>query len=437
MTGSASPVAATDPARIGLVIAGAGARGAYEIGALSVLVPWLRRRGESLRVVVGTSAGAMNAVLVAGLCNHPDPEEAAEAALAVWREVSRGSVFRSLVVTGPGLVARYVADVAGLPYASVTSLLDPAPLRRTLERFEHWDTLHPNVDAGILDALAVVTTAYSRSRTEVFVERRRGLRLPDPDDGRGVDYVPARITPDHVMASAAIPAAFPPVLLETDDGEPGWYLDGGVRLNAPVKPALALGADALVVLATHPLFGEAARPPEPQRPPDLFAALAKVVTSSLVDRMVEDVRALDRVNRLLGAGAASSEHRAVPYLFVGPPDDGVIPGLAEQTLRRYDRPQALLTPDFALLNRLVGGSTQAHGELLSYLLFDRDFIEALIAQGREDARATLLRVGENPWRLSHREVPAPRTAAAETARVTEHSTQPRTRPGRTRRARSS
>jgi predicted acylesterase/phospholipase RssA len=58
---------------VGLVIAGAGARGAYEMGALSVLLPWLREHGRSPRIIVGTSAGAMNAVLVAAGVDVDDP----------------------------------------------------------------------------------------------------------------------------------------------------------------------------------------------------------------------------------------------------------------------------------------------------------------------------------------------------------------------------
>ena len=53
------------PERAGMVIAGAGARGAYEAGALSVVVPRPAAAGARPRVFVGTSARAMNAALLA------------------------------------------------------------------------------------------------------------------------------------------------------------------------------------------------------------------------------------------------------------------------------------------------------------------------------------------------------------------------------------
>jgi len=387
---------------VGLVIAGAGARGAYEMGALSVIVPWLRGHGETPRIVVGTSAGAINAVLVSALIHHPDPQQAAERALDLWRGAARDGVYRPLLLTTPGLTLRYLARLAGIGDAPVTSVLDPAPLRRTLSSFDSWPALHDNVAERRLDAVALITTATGRHRTEVFVESHRGT-LPPDDAERRIAYRSARLTAEHVMASAAIPVAFPPVRLFDEEGTAGdWYLDGGVRLNAPIKPALDLGAAKLVVIATHPLAQEADPPrPDPRRP-DLFGAFATVITSTLVDRMVEDVRALDRVNRLLVAGASGTAFRQVPYLFVGPERSGSIPELAEAALHAYRGLDAVRSPDIALLDRLIGGTHATHGELLSYLLFEPVFIEAMIEAGRRDAAATLAAHGNDPWRLTRR-----------------------------------
>lgn len=60
-----------DGGRLGLVLSGGGARGAYEAGALSVLAPHLERRGERPSVLVGTSVGAINVVYPAA-CAHLD-----------------------------------------------------------------------------------------------------------------------------------------------------------------------------------------------------------------------------------------------------------------------------------------------------------------------------------------------------------------------------
>src|SRR5437667_139571 len=94
-------------------------------------------------------------------------------------------------------------------------------------------------EAGALRALLPATAAHT-NRSAVVHEGG-----PDPQgaERRGIDYVRARLIVDHVLASAAIPVAFPDVHVKQPPGHTGWYFDGGIRLNTPIKPALKLGAD--------------------------------------------------------------------------------------------------------------------------------------------------------------------------------------------------
>src|SRR3954470_9417584 len=302
---------ATDDGPVGLVIAGAGARGAYEMGALSVLLPWLRSRGETPRILVGTSAGAINAVLVASALAAGD--DACGAGLDVWRGIGRASVFEPLLPTSVRSGLRYALGLVGAR-TRLDGLLDVTPLLRTLQEFEGWPGVHAAVTDGSVDAVAVLATATgagrAAGRTDVFVEGGRapsaGAGMPPDDDARGVRYRPTTLTPAHILASAAIPVAFPPVrITDARAGVDGWYLDGGVRVNAPIKPALELGPRRLVVVATHPVDDAGPTdPPDgapaedaPDGPPDVFSAAAAVMTSALVDRMVDDVRSLRRVDR--------------------------------------------------------------------------------------------------------------------------------------------
>ena len=59
---------------VALVLAGGGARGAYEAGVLSVLAPELEKRRLRPRIVVGTSVGALNAAFLAANAHRPVPE---------------------------------------------------------------------------------------------------------------------------------------------------------------------------------------------------------------------------------------------------------------------------------------------------------------------------------------------------------------------------
>jgi NTE family protein len=358
----------------------------------------LRRHGQTPQVIVGTSAGAINAVLVTALCSASDPEAAARAAVASWRSIGRADVFRSIAVSSPGVLTRYAATVLGLARPPlddalrITSLLDPAPLRATLEELGPWRQLHSAVRSGSVRSVAVVTTSYSGGSTTVFVESPDTEQLPADDVDLGIQYHRARLTPDHVMASSAIPLAFPPVRLGADhDSAPGgWHFDGGVRLNAPIRPSLDLGADRLVIVATHPLPDPACPPPTGDRSPDVMDVTASVLTSVLVDRMAQDVRNLDRVNRLVASGATDSGYRLVPYLFTAPERPDTIGRLAEEVLRaKYDGIPSPGSYDYTVLTRLLGGPDVAHAEIMSFLLFDPDFIEMLIDAGQRDAAAAV------------------------------------------------
>jgi NTE family protein len=231
---------------VALILAGGGARGAYEAGVLSVLLPVLEQRGELPRVVIGTSVGALNAGFIAANAHVPTAEMTARAVeiweTMTWRDVARG------VASAASLkrVFEYAGEVLGVPRARIESLLDPEPMRRTVRDRLDFPQIERNVGAGRLDAVGVVTTSGLTGRSVVF---HTGLESPPRDDGRGIDYVAAPLTAEHVLASASIPGVFPAVHVDRPEPARGWYYDGGTRLNTPIKPALALGAKRVIVIA--------------------------------------------------------------------------------------------------------------------------------------------------------------------------------------------
>ena len=95
-------------------------------------------------------------------------------------------------------------------------------------------------------------------------------------------------------------------------------------------------------------------------------------------------------------------YRRVPYIFIAPERRGAIGELATTVFRaRYGGWKGLRSPDFPLLNRLLGGESPTHGELLSYLIFDPEFIEELIEMGRQDAKRWLDAPPgrDDPWQV--------------------------------------
>jgi len=405
---------AVKPQNVAVVVAGAGARGAYEAGALSVLLPHLKAAGVVPKLFVGTSAGAINAILFAATAQLTAAEQGS-AVLDVWRHIHLSDVFRTPLRTVWRTVAQGIGQFVHVPGVRLTSLLDTAPLSATAERVVNWNQLRTNIDA-CRTALAVVATSGADNRTKVFVDRV-GDPPPGPDDDRAIDYLNAKIGRSHVLASAAIPTIFPPVWVPdqptTSANSGGWYIDGGVRLNAPLKPALALGADAVVIVATHPPLDRAPEVPHaaPAEAPDIDDVLVRVLDAALVDRMVEDIRTLAKVNALVQAGDVQ-EHsgvagsKLVPYLAVGPKERGTLGALAgrvfdERTARIGRVTRLVRDPTMQLLGRLLGGDGSRRGDLLSYLFFDPEFMEASIALGRSDAEAVLADAAAHavPWQL--------------------------------------
>jgi NTE family protein len=167
--------APTTQDRVALVLAGGGARGAYEAGALSMLLPVLEQRGERPRIMIGTSVGALNVAFLAANAHLPGSELIADA-LGIWESVRWSEVARHLIAGGSLLrLGRYGGEVLGLPGLRLESLLDPEPLRVTLRERVDFDQLEANVKGGRLDAAGVVATSALTGRSVVF---HRGLGGP-------------------------------------------------------------------------------------------------------------------------------------------------------------------------------------------------------------------------------------------------------------------
>jgi NTE family protein len=85
-------------------------------------------------------------------------------------------------------------------------------------------------------------------------------------------------------------------------------------------------------------------------------------------------------------------YRPISYALVSPARRGEIGRLAEQVFeRRYGGLKAWRGIDFALLGTALGGHSRSRGELLSFLLFDEEFVGGLLQFGPRDARRWLRR----------------------------------------------
>jgi NTE family protein len=402
----------------GLVLGGGGARGAYASGALSVLLPELQDR---VRVIVGTSAGALISGYLAANWHRP-VEEAIEDGLRFWRELRFGDVVAPLMA--PGGVARFVRYVGEfLPVSSLhaPSILNPGPLNQTLGGLVDFDRLGENVrETGL--AVGVVATPAHSNRSVVF--HQGGIPRHGEDLLRGIEYVEVpNLGAEHILASSAIPALFPAVRVTEPEQAAGWYFDGGPRLNTPIKPALWLGAERVIVIALNSIAPSRAAPPDEQ--PDFYVGAAHLLHGALGDPLAQDIRTLAHTNALIGDGLVATKTngrsgrrhgarqpqpnalgepaRPVPYIFIAPENPSAIGEIAMRVCREHygrPRPWKAGSRDLWLLGKILdGGADAMHGELLSYVFFAGEFAEALIQLGQADAQRWIDEHPADLWQL--------------------------------------
>lgn len=185
-----------------LVLGGGGTRGATQVGMLQVLV----EHGFVPDRIYGTSVGAVNGAAFAG-----DPSVAGVERLAnVWRGLGGEDVYPQRRVHGPW------------------------------QFLQHRESIHPN--SGLRK---VITTGIGFERLEDAVIPVEVVAT-SLTDGRE-RWITSGPTVEAVLASAAIPAIFPPVEIDGDR-----LIDGGVVDNVPISRAIDAGATRIVVLLCGP-----------------------------------------------------------------------------------------------------------------------------------------------------------------------------------------
>ena len=365
-----------DLGEIALVMGGGGARGAYQVG----LLRYLARRYPALRlpILTGVSAGAVN---VAHLAQHTGTFTAGVASLErLWRSLTPEQVFR---VDAPALVTNFVRwglrlFSGGTAVETQTrGLVDTEPLRKFLTRAllpqEGILTgIDQNLARGALRAVALSTTDYGTGQSIVWMQGRNLTEWERPKRRS----VSTHLTVEHVMGSAALPFFFPAVRIGDS-----WHGDGGIRLTAPLSPALHLGAHKIIAVSTRydRTQAEANQPLIRGYPPpaQVLSILYNAVFLDLID---QDVVRLQRMNWVLRKLPPDERDgmRVVNILVLRPSRD----------LGKLSRDYEPLLPGFfRFMTRGLGTRQTASPDILSLLMFQADYLGRLIELGEADAEA--------------------------------------------------
>jgi NTE family protein len=362
-----------------LVLTGGGARAAYQVGVLRCLARHLPK--DSFDIITGVSAGAINAAFLAS--RNAPLADVIEELCGVWRSLTLKDVIRidsrSLARNVFGWGGKLISGGATVA-PRVRGLVDTTPLRELLERL--FASNERGEIAGIAEnvarcqprAVAMTALDYTTGQTVTWVDGcdietwkrplRRGVREP--------------LTIDHIMASASLPVVFPAVRIGKH-----WFGDGGIRLSAPLSPALHLGATRMLAVSTH--YGKTvseANEPETAGYPPPAQILGQLMDAIFLDVMDEDTLRLQRSNEFLADLPPDLRrgYRPVDFAVIRPSQD--IGKLAAEYEPQLPRP-------FRFLTRSLGTKETSNADFMSLFMFVPEYLQRLIEIGEADADARI------------------------------------------------
>lgn len=361
----------TDPSkqRLGLILSGGGARAAYQVGVLRAIANLLPKHARNpFQVIAGTSAGALNAV---SLATHAQSLRTGVRTLeTIWKNMRSDLIYEApsgdLLTSASSIL---LSMLSGKSSENPVALLNNAPLAVLLSRVIKFERIQRNIDIGLIDAISVTASAYGSGESVSFYQAIKGI-----EDWQGPHRIGVRteLNLNHLMASSAIPVIFPAVNLGKQ-----YFGDGAIRQLAPTSTALHLGARRLLVIGVSGNRITAPLEDEMTGQPSLAQIVGHILNSAFVDTLENDLEFLRRMNEIIPHVPSNAIERgkinmaAVELLEISPSKE-----LNVLAMEHYDE---LPKP----MSRYIKEGSS--GTLLSLVLFEQGFCDALWQLGFDDA----------------------------------------------------
>lgn len=358
--------------KIALMLPGGGARGSYQVGVLKGILDILPKNKNIFPIITGTSAGAINAVVLASYAE--DLAQGVERLEQFWTSIHCEDVYR----TDGLMIAKTMSKVIGsmlfskLGVKAPKSLLDNTPLKKLLTRELHLSQIQGAIDNEILQGVSITASSYDTSVAKSFYQAHSNIHAWNRTRRIGL---PEKITVEHILASAALPFLFPAQLIGKE-----YYGDGGLRMSAPLSPAIHLGAEKILVIGTRD-ENLIPTPTEVPEYPSMGELGGYMLDTIFMDTLMADLSRLKRINRTLGLlheDQRSKTHlKQINTMIIKPSVD--VRDVTREHAKDIPRPVRTLL-------KVIGGWGK-DWRMPSYLLFEPGYTKALIELGYQDSMA--------------------------------------------------
>lgn len=351
-----------------LYLAGGGARGAYQAGALKAIGQILQVNKLPFEIITGVSVGSINAAVLVE--NADDFPAALEKLEFIWGEIHCQQIYKTSNFELSKSVLRNLSTLI-IKQREAGYLLDTSPLKSLLEDNIDFSRVNNNLSKGHLQAFEVITACYETHQTISFYNHYQqdfiDWHYPRHSSQR------TEINADHILASSALPLFFPPVPINGLH-----YGDGSMGLVAPLRGPIRFNVDKIMILGTRELPEFKSTTIEPSQDIAFAQILGNMLSGLFLDNLDRDIEMVNRMNDISTLLSIWKKHRSpwrpIHTLHLRPSRS--LNSVVEQY---YTAMPVLLR---YLLNIL--GAKNKSGDLLSFLLFEKEFTRALFELGYQD-----------------------------------------------------